>query len=656
MKKNILSLILIVTTILSGSMVFAEPVFDYEPNDSPYSAYVLNGDSTLSSTIANSEDVDFYNFYVNGTVDTVITLTSPKDTDYDLKLFDENYNEIGSSSLSLNNDDIISINSLTTGIYSIKVYSFNKSASNLPYTLSTRTVDINGTNTPSHAGISEANKNNTTMANVLEIDSNTSFIGKMDKLSKARYFKFNIKNFSDINISMTPPKGVDLDIKLYSLSGLEVGSSTNKDGTENISKSNLLPGIYYLKVYGCGSAFSLNTYRVTVEAAKAAYITTSKGNSANNYSRSSSQTSTTAPRALLLYVGPYLSKFTDDDLKKLLVDDPINTKDFIITDNGIQYNTYYDKDGKLVDIVTPEKINAMTLDKLDSTGKLDQIKLDYLAFYQKAMRENSLDYFASEAADLASRLIKIDSSVKLTIAIPEIKMQALSYEYIEPVKEKIIKGIKERLDFVNPDYWEENIRGFYFSSEGIPYYYTWFKPDKTINFDNPVVKTMLSFSNEIHQVYNKEFMWIPYYGNSLAIDSYYNKEQFVRIGYIANRTNIFDYIFIQPSYYFKPKSENIPFVKTSTELNAVVDMKLDIVGGIKTSKTLIGPEMEIDTKLDTTIGKDDSLAYQKRYNQYVTAFSNVKSNTPVAFYAGSRDEIFNDTVYNSVKNFFKSIQ
>jgi hypothetical protein len=554
----------------------------------------------------------------------------------------------------LNKDDVITKYSLATGMYFIKVYCFNKKPSDLPYTLSTKITDIAGTNIPSRAGISEANKKNTTMGNALEIAANACFKAKISKYNENRYFKFNINEISDVDISMTPPKGADFDIKVYNFSGLEVGRSTNKEGSEKISKT-LLPGTYFLKVYGYGYASSSNTYEVTVKSIKADTAANIDNNGSNNdNSDSSSQTLTAAPRALLLYIGQDLSAFTDEDLKKLLIDDPINTKDFIITDNGPQYNTYFNKEGNLVDIVTPEIINAMTIDMIDSTGKLDQIKADYLGFYKMASRSNSLDYFASQAADLATRLIKTDPKVKLTIAIPTIKMLALSDFYIEPVKEKIIEGIKTRLDLVDPNYWKENIKGFYYSTEEIPYYYTWFKPDKTINFDNPVVKTMLSFSNEIHQVYNKEFMWIPYYGNGLGVDNYYNKEQFVRIGYIANRTNIFDYIFIQPSYYFNSKSENIPYVKASSELNAVVDKNYEIVSGIKSSKTLIGPEMEIDINYDVTAVKDT--ASRDRYNQYVKAFSSVKSNTPVAFYAGPREDIFDDAIYNEVKRFFKSIQ
>lgn len=654
MKKSLLSIVLIATTILLSSKVFAGPVFDYEPNDSPYTAYELKGDSTLMSTISDSNDVDFYNFNVNGSVDTVITLMSPKNADYDLKLFDENYNEIGSSSLSLNEDDVITKNSLATGKYFIKVYCFNKKPSGLPYTLSTKITDIAGTNLPGHAGISEAYKKNTTLDNALEIAANMCFKAKIGKYNEKRYYKFNINEVSNVDISMTPPKGADFDIKLYNLSGLEVGRSTNKEGDEKISK-RLLPGTYFLKVYGYGYAFSSNTYEVAVKSIKADSSVKKDNDLGNNeISDSNSQTSTDAPRALLLYVGQGLPVFTDEDLKKLLIDDPINTKEFIITDNGPQYNTYFDKEGKAVDIVTPEIINAMNIDMIDSTGKLDQIKTDYLKFYQNASRDNSLDYFASQAADLAVRLIKTDPEVKLTISIPLIKMLALSDLYIEPVKEKIIEGIKTRLDLVDPNYWKDNIKGFYYSTEEIPYYYTWFKPDKTINFDNPVVKTMLSLSNEIHQVYNKKLMWIPYYGNGLGVENYYNKDQFVRIGYIANRTNIFDYVFIQPSYYFKAESANIPYVKASTEINAVVDKNYEIVSGIKSSKTLIGPEMEIDIGYDTSVVKDTT--YRDRYNQYVKAFSSVKSNTPVAFYAGSRDDIFNNVVYNEVKRLFKSIQ
>ncbi len=654
MKKSFLILILLVSTLL-GAPVFAETVFDYEPNNSPDTAYILNGDSSLMSTLSDCNDVDFYDFNVNGTVGVEITLTSPENADYDIKLFDKNYKEIARSILPSNNTDIMSKDSLATGMYSIKVYCLNRKTSSLPYNLEVKINYISGTNKTSNAGQSEANKKNITMDNALEINNNVSLDAKISSMNESRYYKFKLYNHSDLDISMLPPKDVDLDMRLYNSSGLEVGSSTKNAGSESISKSNLLPGTYYLKVYGYNYAFSSDTYKLTVQSNinKSGKVVTKPKKTIP----SASQTPTGAPRALLLYVGRGLPEFSDEDLKKLLIDDPVNTREFIITDNGLEYNTFSDPLGYPVEIVTPDMINSLTADKIDSTGNLDQIKNDYLNFYKKASSKNSLDYFAEVATDLALRLIETDSNVKLSISIPWTNFNVFAYEFVEPVKEKLLKGIKEKLDSVNPDYWKKNIRGFYYSTEGIPYYYTWFKPDKSIDYDNPQVKAMVSLSNEIHQVYGKEFFWIPYYGNTLGVDKFYNKEQFVRIGYIANRTNIFDCVFIQPSYYFNPKSENIPYIKNSCEINAVVDLNGEIIGGVKTSKTLIGPEMEIDSKYNAAPGKEDvASAYQKRYAQYANAFSNVKSNTPVAFYAGSRDELFVDAVYNAVKSFFKSIQ
>ena len=659
MKKVVLSLILTLSILLSGSQVFAEMAFDYEPNNSPEDAFVINGDSTIMSTISDSNDIDYYKFYVNGTVDTNISLTSPKGLDYDIKLYDADFNEIASSELPAGNTDVINKQSLNTGMYSIKVYCFSNKFSTSAYTLSLKSTYAKGTNMLGYKGMPESDIKNTTLENALEVNNNTLFRAKVSSLNESRYYKFVFDKPSDVDISMTPPVAVDLDMKLYNSSGLEAGSSTNKNGEERITKSNLLPGTFYLKVYGDNYTFSSDTYEIKIKSSRAGLeqIDAPAGNSSDKSGGSvinDPKVNGSMPQALLLYVGPGLPKYSDKDIKKMLIDDPINTKEFVITDNGTEYNTYLNSAGSLTDIVTPEKINALTIDKIDSTGILDSIKSDYMTFYKNADKKDSLDYFSDEAVDLALRLIKTDPNVKLYISIPGVKFHDLSYEYIEPVKEKLMKGIKQKLDKVNPTYWEKNIEGYYFSTEGIPYYYSWFKPDKTIDFNNPVVKTMSSLSNEVHQVYNKKFIWIPFYGSSLGMDEYYNKNPFVRIGYIANRTDIFDYVIIQPTYYFYSDIKNIPFIKASVDNNIVLDTDQSIIGGIKCSNTIIGPEMEIDGKYAPVPGKEaDAKAYKERYQEYVQAFSGAKQKYPVAFYAGSRDDLFKDEVYNAVKSFFK---
>lgn len=649
MKKILLSLVMIASIILSGSQVFADLAVDYEPNNSPYEAFVINGDSTIMSEISDSNDVDYYNFYVNGLVEKNITLSAPKDMDYDIKLYDADFNEIASSELPSGKSDVIS-KSLSTGMYSIKIYCFSKKYSAQPYTLSVKSTDVKGINQSGYKGMSESDIQNTTMENALDIDNNIIFRAKLGRLNESRYYKLSVENPSDMDITMTPPLDADLDIKLYNTTGMEVGSSATKNTSERITKKDLLPGTYYLKVSGNYIEYSASTYEVKIISSKAG--SSQPASETNNNSGQNANTS--LMKSLLLYVGPNLPKYTDADIKKMLIDDPVNTKEFVITDNHAQYNTYIGSDGRLTDIITPDKINAMTIDRIDSTGNLESIKSDYLNFYNNIDKKNSLDYFSDEAVSLALKLIKTDPSVKIYIAIPGVNFHALTDEYIEPVKEKVMKGIKQKLDKVNTSYFEKNIEGFYFSTEGVPYYYSWFKPDKTIDFNNPIVKTMSGLSNEIHQVYNKKFIWIPYYGGTLDEEEFYNKDSFVRIGYIANRTDIFDYVILQPSYYFSAASKNIPYIKASTDINAVLDIDQNIIGGIKSSKTVIGAEMEIDKQIVPATGTESAAkAYQERYQEYVKAFKGTQQKYPVAFYAGSRDDLFTDAVYNAVKSFFK---
>ena len=133
MKKVVLFLLLMLSAIAIGSQSFAaEPVFDYEPNDSPDTAYEVYNNSEVMSAISSKSDVDYYKFYVRGSAEILISLTSPKGLDYDIKLFNDNYKEIASSKQPMGNTDTIYKNSLPAGMYSNKVYSFKKTYSDSP--------------------------------------------------------------------------------------------------------------------------------------------------------------------------------------------------------------------------------------------------------------------------------------------------------------------------------------------------------------------------------------------------------------------------------------------------------------------------------------------------------------------------------------------
>lgn len=119
---------------------------------------------------------------------------------------------------------------------------------------------------------------------------------------------------------------------------------------------------------------------------------------------------------------------------------------------------------------------------------------------------------------------------------------------------------------------------------------------------------MRQVSDKVHS-YDKNFLWIPYSSDT-------NGGIYKNLGYVANKTDIFDTILIQPSYFFdKSLSGNPQIIRNCVEKQAVVDKNGDIIGETKTSNTVIGWEMEIDA---TDIERNPDA--EARYQAYVDAF------------------------------------
>ena len=121
-----------------------------------------------------------------------------------------------------------------------------------------------------------------------------------------------------------------------------------------------------------------------------------------------------------------------------------------------------------------------------------------------------------------------------------------------------------------------------------------------------------------------------------------------------NRTNIFDYVLLQPGYYQKPEKDfRLNSVKTCVQDNKVYDRHGGVIGGSKTSSTKIGVDMEIDDKIAGVNCPAGTTwwDYSARYYEYTLRFDPLKSKIPISYYAGERNSLMNPTVYNYVKTF-----
>ncbi|MBG9587275.1 hypothetical protein [Cytobacillus firmus] len=173
------------------------------------------------------------------------------------------------------------------------------------------------------------------------------------------------------------------------------------------------------------------------------------------------------------------------------------------------------------------------------------------------------------------------------------------------------------------------VEGIYMTNEAIT--------NRSIAFDQFQYDSQILFyewfSDEIHNTYNKDFLWVPYYGyGSSTVDIIRS------VGYVANKTNIFDLILLQPHYYFDSTvKSNLNAVYQSTIKQAVTWRDGVIVGGSKDAiaNAKIGVQMELDH--NARWGNDGG-AWIERYNEYVDTFKGLRGNYPISYYAGSRND------------------
>lgn len=211
-----------------------------------------------------------------------------------------------------------------------------------------------------------------------------------------------------------------------------------------------------------------------------------------------------------------------------------------------------------------------------------------------------------------------------------------------------------------------SFKGFYFTTERV-----FGTVDATSPTSNPMVKLMNDLSSLIRKTHKKQFIWAPYLGYN---DTYYAINE--NIGIIANRTNIFNYIFLQSGYYFKddPKRGEIPIQNLglaikSAKNNAMYNFKNDDrqyiisatpVSEKKTSSTIIGIDIEVEDSLYWELC-DKSLTAQERtfkknYANSCLKYSSlfVSGTCPFLFYAGSYSGIIDCNLYETINGFYEN--
>uniref|UniRef100_UPI003217BF6B hypothetical protein n=1 Tax=uncultured Draconibacterium sp. TaxID=1573823 RepID=UPI003217BF6B len=214
-------------------------------------------------------------------------------------------------------------------------------------------------------------------------------------------------------------------------------------------------------------------------------------------------------------------------------------------------------------------------------------------------------------------LVLFNPDIKCWIGTPGITSLnfGIAAKSLDPFYQYII-SIKKGLD---KQIWEKNIAGIYMNEEAV-----YGSIDFSNINENACYKLMSDLSVKIHNQLKKEFLWVPYYGFGQ-----YAELVTKGLAYITNKTDIFDYVVIQPHYYFNgDATENVKAVQKSIANQAISDHQGNLIFP-KDSKTIIGPEMEMSWRIIPPNNFDE---YNERFQQYLDAFSEYKNKYPVIFY------------------------
>ena len=220
-------------------------------------------------------------------------------------------------------------------------------------------------------------------------------------------------------------------------------------------------------------------------------------------------------------------------------------------------------------------------------------------------------------ANVVNQLVSSKNSAKIWIGTPG--LSSLNYNLAASSLEPIYNYLDQVRSLVGTTTWANNVGGIYMNMEAI--YGTVNYSDLTTN---PCIKLMSDLSARVHSNLKTKFLWIPYYGYGSNPD-----EIIRRIGFVANKSTIFDYVVIQPHYYFdETVGVNLAGVKHCI-VNQAVSYRDGTVVTPKASKTVIGPEMELSWKI---VPPNNYVDFVGRYNGYVASFAEFKGSYPIIFY------------------------
>lgn len=244
--------------------------------------------------------------------------------------------------------------------------------------------------------------------------------------------------------------------------------------------------------------------------------------------------------------------------------------------------------------------------------------------------------------------------------------------FVVPIRDKL----KALMASNGYDYYYNYVQGFYMSDEHI--YRVGEYEDKKGGYDtntsnllaHPQIKMYSIISDKLKtSEYGwKKFLWCPFAGMGSNYDT-----TFIDIAYIANTTDIFDTVLIQPGVFFHynvnadpgtaPILKNLDVIRNSMNIQEV--RTRDAAGNTnnrvvaKRSSTKIGCQMEVSPFILHGGNGSTSQHYQSVFQQTVNALKGsqvtVASDRHFSFYCDDRNSDWPTLIDDYVNPFFATL-
>jgi Domain of unknown function (DUF4855) len=264
---------------------------------------------------------------------------------------------------------------------------------------------------------------------------------------------------------------------------------------------------------------------------------------------------------------------------------------------------------------------------------------------------NSYARAASHIKKLVNTINNSNNRRPVIVGLPGLNFEKAPFSTLSPKLQSFINQIDKELgSYVN---------GFYFNCE-----YMYSNPNSTFNYNNLMSNQTVKLASDLSTYVKSKgysFIWSPTYSNAESIAA----DTIKRVGYVANRTDIFDEVLLQPNYYFngtgtgdalasnKAPAANLQGVKHSINQQQVT-FRDGKTAANKISKTRIGVQVEIDGKINwgDPANKLSASLFQQRHQEYVNAFQSFVGYQPISYYAASKGN-FIAPVVDAINHFYR---